>query len=197
MESGLWEMDIEKMRGYFLKLGEPRTLEEVVADLSGTAIPSAVEEILQELVSNRVIESKQLCEGCTVFCAPLKASEKRFNTPVTGLKQRAKLAFKSPAKVPTPTCGREGQLRKTSPDTNPEDVARDVLKLKSKLETVQREIKDLSEDYHEDELQVHIDKLHEYNEVKDAGQILLGKIAEVQGTTTAAVYERFGLDLAD
>ena len=190
-------LDIEHVREYFLKLGEPRTLEEVVTDLSGTAIPSAVEETLQELVISGVIETKQLCEGCTVFCAPLKSSRKRFNTPVAGVKQRAKLAFKSPAKVWTPTCEREGNLRKTSPDTNPEDVARAVLKLKSKLETVQREIKDLSEDYHEDELQVHIDKLHEYNEVKDAGQILLGKIAEVEGTTTAAVYERFGLDLTD
>ena len=32
--------------------------------------------------------------------------------------------------------------------------------------------------YSEDELQLHIEKLHEYNEIKDVGQLLLGKIGK-------------------
>jgi len=30
--------------------------------------------------------------------------------------------------------------------------------------------------YCEEELQEHIDKLHEYNEIKDVGQLLIGKL---------------------
>ena len=32
--------------------------------------------------------------------------------------------------------------------------------------------------YHEEELQEHIDKLHEYNEIKDIGQLLIGKLGQ-------------------
>jgi len=189
----------EKLRDLFLKLSEPRTLEEIIADFSGTATPSIIDDVWK-MVSSGEIEAKQLCAECTVFCAPSKTTRKRSSNARSVLRQRATLAFKSPAKL-GPTSGssqRSCQNRKTSPDTiNLEAVARDVLKLKNQVEAARREIRDLSEDYHEDELQAHIDKLHEYNEVKDMGQILLGKIAEVEGTTTAAVYERFGLDFAD
>lgn len=51
--------------------------------------------------------------------------------------------------------------------------------------------------YSEEELQQHIQKLHEYNEIKDVGQLLIGKLAELNGTTTRAMYQEFGLDLED
>ncbi|KGG51299.1 hypothetical protein DI09_3p610 [Mitosporidium daphniae] len=40
-----------------------------------------------------------------------------------------------------------------------------------------------------------IDSLHTYNELKDAGQMALGKIAECEGTTIREQYAKFGLDL--
>ncbi|KAG0324922.1 swi5-like zinc finger protein [Dissophora globulifera] len=43
----------------------------------------------------------------------------------------------------------------------------------------------------------HIKQLHRYNEVKDAGQIILGKVAELEGTTIKKQYEVFGLDSED
>ncbi|KAI8599184.1 Swi5-domain-containing protein [Dissophora ornata] len=43
----------------------------------------------------------------------------------------------------------------------------------------------------------HIKQLHRYNEIKDAGQIILGKCAELEGTTIKKQYEAFGLDLED
>ena len=78
-----------------------------------------------------------------------------------------------------------------------EGVAADVARLKDQLERVESEIAELSQDYHEEELQQYIDHLHEYNEIKDVGQMLLGKLAEVQGTTTAQLYQQFDLNLDD
>ncbi|KAF9354735.1 swi5-like zinc finger protein [Mortierella sp. AD094] len=43
----------------------------------------------------------------------------------------------------------------------------------------------------------HIKQLHRYNEIKDAGQIILGKCAELDGSTIKKQYELYGLDLED
>ncbi|KAF9288608.1 swi5-like zinc finger protein [Mortierella alpina] len=43
----------------------------------------------------------------------------------------------------------------------------------------------------------HIKELHRYNEIKDVGQIILGKCAEVEGTTIKEQYEKYGLDIED
>ena len=78
-----------------------------------------------------------------------------------------------------------------------EEVARDITQLRQQLENVENEIAELSEDYCEDELQQYIDHLHQYNEMKDVGQLLLGKLAEVQGTTVSELYKQFDLNLDD
>ncbi|CAG8802329.1 1555_t:CDS:2, partial [Gigaspora rosea] len=43
----------------------------------------------------------------------------------------------------------------------------------------------------------HYRSLHEYNAIKDIGQMLFGKCAELDGITTKEIYERFGLELDD
>ena len=78
-----------------------------------------------------------------------------------------------------------------------ESIAEEIEHLKDQLKNIDSEISELSHDYHEDELQQFIDHLHEYNEIKDVGQLLLGKLAEVQGTTTAQLYHQFDLNLDD
>lgn len=74
-------------------------------------------------------------------------------------------------------------------------LARDILKLREAVAELESEVGLMAEEYSEAELQKHIDKLHEYNEMKDMGQLLLGKLAGVEGTTTAALYQKFGLEL--
>ena len=49
----------------------------------------------------------------------------------------------------------------------------------------------------EDYIKLHIKKLHEYNEVKDVGQALMGMLAEREQTTTREMYKKYNLDLAD
>lgn len=39
--------------------------------------------------------------------------------------------------------------------------------------------------------------LHEYNEIKDVTQMLLGKLAEIEGVCSKYLYGRFGLDCHD
>jgi predicted ribosome quality control (RQC) complex YloA/Tae2 family protein len=42
-----------------------------------------------------------------------------------------------------------------------------------------------------------IEKLHDYNDMKDAGQALLGCLAQLEGTTTKQMYRKFGLNMDD
>jgi len=73
--------------------------------------------------------------------------------------------------------------------------------LEEEIERLQEEEKKLK-DVHsgtdvEADMLAYIDLLHRYNELKDAGQILLGKLAEIEGVTTKDMYERYSLDLED
>ncbi|KAJ2747066.1 swi5-like zinc finger protein [Coemansia sp. BCRC 34301] len=43
----------------------------------------------------------------------------------------------------------------------------------------------------------HIDQLHRYNDIKDAGQILFGKLAELQGKTVKEVYVDYSVAIED
>lgn len=43
----------------------------------------------------------------------------------------------------------------------------------------------------------YINLLHKYNETKDACQFLLGKLAEIEGTTVKELYPRFDLEIND
>lgn len=55
----------------------------------------------------------------------------------------------------------------------------------------------MSEGYNVDELEDHIAQLHEYNDIKDVGQMLLGKLAMIRGVTTKELYPEFDLDMND
>lgn len=103
--------------------------------------------------------------------------------------------FSSPCRKPIPTPART--VRRPPKLHSTKITLASVKKLKQELKDVERDICSLGAEYCEEELQSHIDKLHMYNEVKDVGQILLGKLAEVEGVTTTQLYQRFGLELED
>ncbi|XP_031412136.1 DNA repair protein SWI5 homolog [Meleagris gallopavo] len=74
----------------------------------------------------------------------------------------------------------------------------DIEALKEKDRALDREIAQLlSEGYSVEELEKHISLLHEYNEIKDAGQMLLGKLAVIRGVTTKQLYPEYDLELND
>ncbi|KAL8174683.1 UNVERIFIED_CONTAM: swi5-like zinc finger protein [Gekko kuhli] len=79
-----------------------------------------------------------------------------------------------------------------------EALQREIEELKCKDLALDREIEQLlAEGFSLEELDRHITLLHEYNEIKDAGQMLLGRLAVIRGVTTKELYPEFGLDLND
>ncbi|KAM3843120.1 DNA repair protein SWI5 homolog, partial [Diretmus argenteus] len=78
---------------------------------------------------------------------------------------------------------------------NPREEVEELRRRREELDT---EIALLeSEGYRVEELEQHIDLLHEYNDIKDIGQTLLGRLASLRGTTTRDLYSHFDLELDD
>uniref|UniRef100_A0A8C6U9W3 DNA repair protein SWI5 homolog n=1 Tax=Neogobius melanostomus TaxID=47308 RepID=A0A8C6U9W3_9GOBI len=103
-------------------------------------------------------------------------------TPYSKFK-RVHSSFKSPLQVPEST--------KVSLEEEVAELQRRRQQLDSEIALLE------SEGYDVDELEQHIDKMHEYNDIKDIGQSLLGRIAALRGTTTRDLYSHFGLELDD
>lgn len=103
-------------------------------------------------------------------------------TPFTKFK-KVHSRFKSPLQV--------SESAKVSP-------AEEAAELERKRDELDLDIAQLeAEGYRVEELEHHIDMLHEYNDIKDTGQSLLGRIAALRGTTTRDLYSHFGLELDD
>ncbi|XP_073933986.1 LOW QUALITY PROTEIN: DNA repair protein SWI5 homolog [Castor canadensis] len=108
-----------------------------------------------------------------------------------GLNRSFHRAFRSPRPLPSPKSGQ-------ADGTSEELLHLDTQKLKDKRDMLEKEIDQLiSEGYSVDELDDHISQLHEYNDIKDVGQMLLGKLAVIRGVTTKELYPEFDLDLND
>ncbi|KFQ00051.1 DNA repair protein SWI5, partial [Leptosomus discolor] len=81
---------------------------------------------------------------------------------------------------------------------NKEALRCEIEELKQKDLALDQEIAQLlSEGYSLEELEKHISLLHEYNDIKDAGQMLLGKLAVIRGVTTKQLYPEYDLELSD
>lgn len=193
----------EKLREYLGAAGEPRTLPELLESLVEDAQRAeTVTRVLHRLVERGEVQSRCLCEGEVLYWRAPEAAVSasagsprppnattpaaRAPLPRVASTRKARLPFKSPAR-----------LSETAGASSHDTAADEVLRLKKRLKDVNAEIARVSAECSSDELQVFIDGLHEYNEMKDAGQLLLGKLAEREGTTTAALYGRFGLDSQD
>ncbi|ORX71058.1 hypothetical protein BCR32DRAFT_330098 [Anaeromyces robustus] len=76
------------------------------------------------------------------------------------------------------------------------------IKINAEIEELKQKLLDMGEidkNYEEylPEYEEYINLLHNYNEVKDAGQILMGRLAELEGTTTKSIYSEYNMDLED
>ncbi|XP_025915562.1 DNA repair protein SWI5 homolog [Apteryx rowi] len=106
-----------------------------------------------------------------------------------GARRSGTAGFKSP--IPSP--------RSCQPNGASEEALQyEIEELKQKDLALDQEIAQfLSEGYSLEELEKHISLLHEYNDIKDAGQMLLGKLAVIRGVTTKQLYPEYDLELSD
>ncbi|KAM5145509.1 DNA repair protein SWI5 homolog, partial [Mantella aurantiaca] len=123
----------------------------------------------------------------TCFLTPRPRDSHR-RTPL-GNRKNINTVFKSPV-----------QQLNTSQSASGENntLEKVISELKEKDACLDKEIAQLkAEGYSLEELDKHISLLHEYNELKDTGQILLGHLAVIRGVTTKDLYSEFGMDLED
>ncbi|GAB6021907.1 swi5-like zinc finger protein [Chamberlinius hualienensis] len=113
--------------------------------------------------------------------------------------------FKSPVLVNDDKCERRNSDRiecnSSSPMTKKQQLEQLMMKLndsKENCQKMEKEIQNLTEEgMKESQLELHISKLHEYNEIKDATQMVLGQLAMLEGLTVAQLHQRFHLDLKE
>ncbi|KAF9297987.1 swi5-like zinc finger protein [Mortierella antarctica] len=86
-------------------------------------------------------------------------------------------------------------LQKAKEDAKIEALKATILELQAEEQALIKKLR--GEGSAKDIINQHIQKLHEYNEIKDVGQVILGKCAELEGTTIRQQYENFGLDPTD
>ncbi|CAL1280736.1 unnamed protein product [Larinioides sclopetarius] len=73
-----------------------------------------------------------------------------------------------------------------------EDMKKATLKLWQENEDLKKAISELEQQgYEESQLKWYIDKLHEYNEIKDIAQMVMGRIAVIELKTVREVHEDF------
>lgn len=107
----------------------------------------------------------------------------------SGSSKRLHAAFKSPLRRPDSSPANE----ETSTT-----LQQEVAALELKDAELSQQIENLiSQGYKEEELSTYMEGLHAYNEMKDIGQMLLGRLAVQRGVTTRELYSHFGLQLDD
>ncbi|XP_029469490.1 DNA repair protein SWI5 homolog isoform X2 [Rhinatrema bivittatum] len=78
-----------------------------------------------------------------------------------------------------------------------ETIRQEITDLKERDSTLSREAALLvAEGYNVEELDKHISLLHQYNDLRDTGQLLLGRLA-LRGVTTKDLYLEFEMELED
>ena len=129
--------------------------------------------------------------------SPPRKRQKQDSNPV----QNPELKFdtqNSPDRIKCVTCSKEQgsdskldtQSEQSCVETEISSLKEESSRLKVKLESLSCECSDL-------EMGDLLDKLHQYNDIKDVTQILLGKLADLDGIPISSLYSRFGLNSTD
>ncbi|KAJ1727907.1 swi5-like zinc finger protein [Coemansia sp. Benny D160-2] len=135
--------------------------------------------------------------------SPTKRSSKT-EPSANGIAQVGELVATSPTSNEDPG-DLSGALstKKTLENAKDKELEETIASLKQELEALDQKKSELllesslSLDEARRMNEEHIDLLHRYNDIKDAGQILFGKLAELKGKTVKEVYMDYGVSLED
>ncbi|KAJ2516290.1 swi5-like zinc finger protein [Coemansia sp. RSA 2049] len=135
--------------------------------------------------------------------SPTKRSSKT-ETSANGIAQVGELVATSPTSNEDPGgLGGVSSSKKTLENAKDKELEETIASLKQELEALDQKKSELllesslSLDEARRMNEEHIDLLHRYNDIKDAGQILFGKLAELKGKTVKEVYMDYGVSLED
>ena len=105
---------------------------------------------------------------------------------------RVQTAFKCPLKDKTLINQKKEILKR------PENLKAEIETLKKKHEQIDKEIEELkSQGHDESQLSIIIDKLHVFNQIKDAAQEVLGKLAYINRVTINEMHKRYNVQEND
>uniref|UniRef100_A0A0N7ZBJ3 DNA repair protein SWI5 homolog n=1 Tax=Scylla olivacea TaxID=85551 RepID=A0A0N7ZBJ3_SCYOL len=144
-------------------------------DIEGDVVRYKRMETPQKSVLKRCLLSNTTPQraGNSLHDCRRKSFSRQFNSP-----------FRSPSsKLP------QQQLQ------TPEDQLADLIKQETEID---KEIATLKESgFQVEELQGHIRNLHRYNEVKDAAQLVLGRLAELEQVTVKEMHKKYKVPVTD
>lgn len=148
----------------------PVLREEIIAN-----VKEASDTLISEAI-NRLLQTQKI----NTFCVPLDNLQKELYFFWINRK-------KSNISV-------EQDRQKVAADS----VSDSIAMLKKQIAELDKEIEELEKAGAREKPPADlIEKLHDYNDMKDAGQALLGCLAQLEGTTTKQMYRKFGLNMDD
>lgn len=135
---------------------------------------------------------------------PLSGGELSPNTATPPNVRTDGLSKRILSAVQSPLSSRSVERGNVTPLSNRPKRARlstgmiDAADLRHREAQLDREIAELqSESLSVEELDHQIDLLHRYNDIKDAAQIVMGRLAELENVTVKSLHEKYGAPLRD
>ena len=82
-------------------------------------------------------------------------------------------------------------MSKTTDTEKSEDLP--LIDLEAKLATLNSKIAEFTQ-FSPSDVDAYLDLIHQYNDMKDTGQELIGTLARLEGKSTKSLYEELGID---
>ena len=172
----------------------------LIKTMSELNVMKAIQTLSRPVLSTEISNTTKLCNEEVIRSVSILCKEQKLYTKklaenislvwesktcqpfVTVTPQKFKIPFASSS---TPLSSHEAT----------EKIANDIKVASEKLWNLECHLEIYSDK--DERLQLYISKLHEYNEIKDTGIVLIGKLAEVESLTTIDLYKAFGLQVED
>ena len=168
--------------------------------MSEINVMKAIQTFSRPVLSSEISSTTKLCNEEVIRSVSILCKEQKLYTK--NLAEGISLVWESktcqpfvnitPQKFKIPFASSSTPL---SSHEATEKIANDIMVAREKLQNLECHL-GIYSDINE-RLQLYISKLHEYNEIKDTGIVLIGKLAEVESLTTVDLYKAFGLQVED